>query len=267
MGDSRRRAAWSPALRDDYALVRAGRQGQPAPPAAVAGPLRILAVASSNEELQLEALHAALQPAIHDGAIELRLLPHATPQVLALALSVDMPHVLHCAAAVGFTPDGVPQLLLGHGLTAFDLAVLAGESPELRLVTLAGPQGDARAVCAATPLLAATLISDDLPAVIAFGAALPAPSAARFAAACYSQLAAAAPVDLAITAGRRALAQPSDGRGWGFAQLRLLPGGEQLFAFSHAPARASRARSGRGSARARGQPDAPDGQQPGFPAG
>ncbi|MFL5806957.1 MAG: CHAT domain-containing protein, partial [Roseiflexaceae bacterium] len=222
---------WSPALRDDYALVRVGRRAHPAPPAAIAGPLRVLALSSHGEELQLETLHTALMPAIHDGRIELRMLPDATPQTLELALSVDAPHVLHCAASVGFTPSGVPQLLIGHGLAAFDLAALAAESPNLRLVMLAGPQGDAGTVCAATPLLATTLVGDELPAVIAFGGPLPAPAAARFAATCYGQLAAEVPVDLAVTAGRRALARHIDGRGWGLPQLRLLAGAEQLFAF------------------------------------
>jgi peptidoglycan-N-acetylglucosamine deacetylase len=229
---------WSPALRDDYALVRVGRQAQPAPPVAVAGPLRVLAVASYGEALQLETLHAALMPAVHDGRIELRLLPDTTPQALELALSADVPHVLHCAAPVGFMPNGVPQLLIGHGLAAFDLAVLAAESLDLRLVTLTGPQGDASAVCAASPLLATTLLGDELPAVIAFGASLPASAAAHFAATCYSQLAEGTPVDLAVTTGRCALAQHSGGRGWGFPQLRLLPDGEQLFVFN-------RTRSGR----------------------
>src|SRR5262249_31672337 len=66
--------AWSPALRDDYALVRVGRRVPSPPPTALGGALRVLAIASAGEGLQLEALHAALTPAIHNGQIELRLL-------------------------------------------------------------------------------------------------------------------------------------------------------------------------------------------------
>ncbi|HEY3228781.1 MAG TPA: polysaccharide deacetylase family protein, partial [Roseiflexaceae bacterium] len=222
---------WSPALRDDYALVRVGRRAQAAPPADVAGALRVLAVASSSEELQLETLHTALSPSVHAGRIELRLLRDVTPQALEMALASDTPHILHCATPIGFTANGVPQLMIGRGFAAFDLAALAAESPSLRLVALAGPQGDGSVVSAAAPLLATPLVSDDLPATIAFGGPLPALLIARFAAACYSRLAEGAPVDLAVTAGRRALAEHDGGRGWGFPQLRLLPDSEQLFSF------------------------------------
>jgi peptidoglycan/xylan/chitin deacetylase (PgdA/CDA1 family) len=81
----------------------------------------------------------------------------------------------------------------------------------------------------ALPALA-SLLAADLPATLAFGGPLPARLSARFAAACYAELAAGAPVDLAAAAGRRALAETAGGRGWGLAQLRLAPGGEQLFA-------------------------------------
>jgi peptidoglycan/xylan/chitin deacetylase (PgdA/CDA1 family) len=222
---------WSPALRDDYALVRVGRRAQAAPPADVAGPLRVLAVASSSEELQLETLHTALSPAVHDGRIELRLLRDVTPQALEMALASDAPHILHCATPIGFTANGVPQLMIGRGFAAFDLAALAAESPGLRLVALAGPQGDGSLVSAAAPLLATTLVSDDLPATLAFGGPLPALLIAHFAAVCYGRLAEGVPVDLAVTAGRRALAEHAGGRGWGFPQLRLLPDSEQLFSF------------------------------------
>jgi peptidoglycan/xylan/chitin deacetylase (PgdA/CDA1 family) len=225
---------WSPALRDDYALVRVGRS-MPAPsPVAVAGALRILAIGSLGEELQLESLHAALAPAVHNGQVELRLLRDATPHTLEIALGSDTPHVLHCAAPIGFAANGAPHLLLGRGLAAFDLAALAAEARELRLVTLAGQQGDAAAVSAAPALMAALLVGEELPAVIAFGGPLPAPLTARFAAACYARLTEGAPVDLAVTAGRSALAEHANSRGWGFPQLRLLPGGEQLFASGRA---------------------------------
>jgi peptidoglycan/xylan/chitin deacetylase (PgdA/CDA1 family) len=224
--------AWSPALRDDYALVRVGRRVPAPAPVALGGALRVLAIASAGEELQLEALYAALTPAIHNGQIELRLLRDTTPQALELALGSATPHVLHCAAPIGFAANGAPLLLLGRGLAAFDLAALAAEARELRLVTLAGPQGDGAAVTAAPPLMAALLVGEELPAAIALGGPLPAPLTARFAAACYARLAEGAPIDLAVTAGRKALSEHTNSRGWGFPQLRLLPGAEQIFASS-----------------------------------
>jgi peptidoglycan/xylan/chitin deacetylase (PgdA/CDA1 family) len=207
----------------------------PAPaPAALGAALRVLVIASAGEELQLEALHAALTPAIHNGQIELRLLRDTTPQALEMALGGDAPHILHCAAPIGFAANGAPHLLLGRGLAAFDLAALTAEARDLRLVALAGPQGDGAAVNAAPPLMAALLVGEDLPAAIALAGPLPAPLAARFAATCYARLAEGAPVDLAVTAGRRALSEQANGRGWGFPQLRLLPGADQIFASSRA---------------------------------
>jgi peptidoglycan/xylan/chitin deacetylase (PgdA/CDA1 family) len=230
---------WSPALREDYALVRIGRRAPTPAPVSLAGPLRILVAASAGEELQLEALHSALAPAIQAGHIELHLLRRATSQTLERALASDSPHILHCAAPIGATRNGVAQVLLGNGLAACDMAALAAASPDLRLITLAGPQGDASSVSAMPPLLATTMLGGELPAAIAFGAALPAGLTARFAAACYTRLAEGQAVDLAVTAGRRALSAHANGRGWGFPQLRLLPGGEQIFL----PPRTRRSRS------------------------
>jgi peptidoglycan/xylan/chitin deacetylase (PgdA/CDA1 family) len=221
---------WSPALHDDYALVRVSRGARPAAPAVVVGPLRILAVAAPGEELQLDALEVALAGQVRAGRIELRLLRDATPATLDGALLSEPVHVLHCAAPVALSERGAPRLMLRRGMETFDLLDLLSGAGDLRLVTLAGPQGDAGRVGMALPALA-SLLAADLPATLAFGGPLPARLSARFAAACYAELAAGAPVDLAAAAGRRALAETSGGRGWGLAQLRLAPGGEHLFAF------------------------------------
>ena len=225
---------WSPGLRDEFALVRVSRAARPVPPAAVAGPLHVLAVAAPGEELQLDALELALADEVRAGRIELRLLRDATPASLERALMTSTVHVLHCAAAVAMTERGTPRLMLRRGLDTFGLTELLADADGLRLVTLAGPQGDASGVGVALPALAARLAAN-LPATIAFGGPLPARLSARFAAACYGSLAGGAPVDLAATAGRRALAETSGGRGWGLMQLLLAPGAEQLFAFRGRP--------------------------------
>ncbi len=238
---------WSPALRADYALARVSRGGQPMPPAAIAGPLHILAVAAPGEEQQLAALEQALSDDLRAGRIELRLMRQATPATLERALMMDSTHVLHIAAPVELsaTPStragqssvmrrSMPRLLLQRGIDIFELTELLANAADLRLVTLAGPQGNANAVGAALPALAG-LLAAALPATIALGGPLPAPSSACFAAACYSRLAAGDPVDLATATGRRALADTNGGHGWGLAQLRLVSGGEQLFALHSRP--------------------------------
>jgi peptidoglycan/xylan/chitin deacetylase (PgdA/CDA1 family) len=238
---------WSPALRADYALARVSRGGRQWPPAAIAGPLHILAVAAPGEELQLAALEQALSDDLRAGRIELHLMHQATPATLERALMIGSTHVLHIAAPVelaavpathagqsGVMRRGTPRLLLQRGIDIFELTEILANAADLRLVTLSGPQGDASAVGAALPALAG-LLAAALPATIALGGPLPARRSACFAAACYSRLAAGDPVDLASASGRRALADTNGGHGWGLAQLRLAPGGEQLFAFHSRP--------------------------------
>jgi peptidoglycan/xylan/chitin deacetylase (PgdA/CDA1 family) len=221
---------WSPALRDEYALVRASRGAAATQPPVVDGPLRVLAAAAPGEELQLQALAAALSEPIRAGLIELRIADDATPATLERGLLGAPTHILHCAAPIGRTERGAPRLLLRRGMDLFDLAGLLADARSLRLVTLTGPQGDASVQSGAQPLLAASLVTPELPATVALGSALPARQSAQFAAACYASLAAGRPIDLAVTAGRRALADLGDGRSWGAPQLRLAPDGAQLFA-------------------------------------
>jgi peptidoglycan/xylan/chitin deacetylase (PgdA/CDA1 family) len=237
---------WSPAQRADYALVRVSRGGKPVAPAAVAGPLQILAVAAPGEEQQLAALEQALSDDLRAGRIELRLMRNATPATLERALMIGSTHVLHIAAPIdlaapavahagpGGIRRGTPRLLLQRGIDMFQLTELLGHAGDLRLVTLAGTQGDAGSVGVALPALAG-LLAATLPATLALGGPLPARGSASFAAACYSRLAAGDPIDLAAAAGRRALADTNDDGGWGLAQLRLAPGAEQLFALYSRP--------------------------------
>jgi peptidoglycan/xylan/chitin deacetylase (PgdA/CDA1 family) len=238
---------WSPALRADYALVRVSHGAQPMPPAPIAGPLHILAIAAPGEEQQLAALEQALSHDLHAGRVELRLMRNATPATLERALMLGSTHVLHVAAPVTLaaTPAardsqratirrGMPRLLFQRGIDIFELTELLAHAADLRLVTLTGPQGDSNTVGAALPALAG-LLAAALPATIALGGPLSARSSAEFAATCYSRLAAGDPVDLATAAGRRALADAPGGQGWGLAQLRLAPGGEQLFALHSRP--------------------------------
>src|SRR5262249_31922531 len=237
---------WSPALRADYALARVSRGGRPAPPAAVAGPPHLLAGPASGEEIQPHALEAAVAEEVRAGRVELRLMRDATPAMLERALMTSSTHLLHIAAPVELAAPSAraeqsdlirratPRLMFRrtpdgrrNGIDTIELTELLAHAADLRLVTLVGPQGDASTVPLAlsTP---AELLAAEVRATIAFGGPLPARFSACFAAACYSRLAAGDPVDLAATAGRRALAGTSGGRnpdvgraGWGLVQLRL----------------------------------------------
>lgn len=221
---------WRPAIRDDYALVRVSRRSAPFEPAAVAGPLRLLLVASRSEEELVEAIELALAGEHEAGKLAVTAVRGATPEKLELALRRARPHIVHLCAPASATGRGGVRLHLGAGIEAFDLADLLADEPDLRLVTLSGP---ARAAdpAGALPALATTLLGEVVPATIALGGLGPR-AAAGFAGECYRQIAAGEPVDLAVTAGRRALADEE--RGWGLPQLRLTPGTGQLFVFRSA---------------------------------
>jgi peptidoglycan-N-acetylglucosamine deacetylase len=221
---------WVPALRAEYALVRVGRQAVPAAPIVVTGPLRILAAAGPGQEAQLEALSAALRPIMREGLIALELLPDASLRSLSRALVSKQFHIVHLAAPVILTEEEQLVLDFEPPIDGFDLADLLGDLPTLRLIVLSGDQGDGRSICSAPALLGAVLMSDKLPAALAYCMPLTADAAAHVAATIYSELAEGSPLDLAVTSGRRALIAVGE-TAWGGAQLRTLPGAQQLFVF------------------------------------
>jgi peptidoglycan/xylan/chitin deacetylase (PgdA/CDA1 family) len=221
---------WVPGLRDDYTLVRIGRQSRPAAPITVTGPLRILAIGGTGQQSHLTALEDALTDLIRERRVLLRVLPETDQDEIERMLAREQFHVLHCAAPVELTSDERLVLMMGRGIEGFDLADALAEHPTMRLVMLMGQSGDIGMLSAAAPLMGAVLMGDHVPAAITLSGSLPPDAAAAFAAVCYDDLAAGVALDLAVTSGRRMLAD-SEPEGWGLPQLRMLPGTEQLFVF------------------------------------
>jgi peptidoglycan/xylan/chitin deacetylase (PgdA/CDA1 family) len=224
---------WVPALRDDYTLVRVGRQARPAAPISVTGPLRILAVGGAGQRAQLDALEDTMTDLVRDRRVVLRLLPDTDQDEIERMLSREQFHVLHCAVPAELTADERLVLRLGRGIEGFDLADLLAEHPTLRLVMLMGGEGDGSELSAVTPLMGAVLMGNHVPAAVTLASSLSADAAAAFAAVCYDDLAAGDPLDLAVTSARRMLAESEPGA-WGMPQLRMLPGAEHLFVFRNA---------------------------------
>jgi peptidoglycan/xylan/chitin deacetylase (PgdA/CDA1 family) len=213
---------WQPAVRDDYPLVRIGWRVRPTPAVGVDGPLRMLIAAAPGAEPAVAVLGHALAEAVRSEALVVDLLRDATPEDLRDALAEEPCNLLHLIAPVEVRPRGVPQLGLGRGLDAAGLADLLSNRPELRLISIADPNGDEEAVAH----LAHAVHEVAERATIALGG-LAAAQAATFCGSCYTALAAGDPVDLAVTDGRAALA--GAGAAWGVPQLRIAAGGEQLF--------------------------------------
>jgi peptidoglycan/xylan/chitin deacetylase (PgdA/CDA1 family) len=225
---------WVPALREEYTLVRIGRRARPAAPIVVEGPLRILAVGGAASGEQLAALRAALRPAIRDRLVALEVLDAPSIRDISRALARTQYHILHIAAPIELRSDERLILELGHTVEGFDLADILAEHPTMRLVALTGAASVAPQLCAAPALMGAVLMTDEIPAAMAFGTQISAEAGAQFCAALYEELADGAPLDLAATSARQALADAGEAN-WGAAQLRLLSGADTLFSF-RAPA-------------------------------
>jgi hypothetical protein len=213
-------ARWQPGLREDYTLVRAGaRSHRPIPPVLIGEPLRLLIAAARGAESAAEQLGRALLDPIRSGSLVVDRMLAATAEDLIAELQAEPRHFVHLLAPVEQLPRTTPRLRLGRQLTPTQLAGLLATVPELRLVTLSG--------AAADPLgeFAAALHEADGRAVVSLGGAAPA-DVAVFSAALYQHLVLPDAVDVAVTAGRRALADT--GGSWGLARLHLTLGGEEL---------------------------------------
>ncbi len=218
---------WQPALRDEYTIVRGGRRVGLATPLRLDGSLRVLVVAGRGQEAQLEALEDACAPLIRAGKLDLRLLERASLESIRRELAEDAPHIVQIAAAAAVSDADTLEVAIGRGTDAFDIAELLDSYRETRMVLISGASGAGDALAAGPGLLSALLLSAQRPAVVALGGPLPAVASAAFAAAVYGQLVRGAAVDVAVTAGRRALATRQDA--WGLAQVRVAPDGEQIF--------------------------------------
>jgi len=225
---------WTPALRDDYTLVRVGRQARPSAPIVVDGPLRILAVAGSDQRAQLELLAETLDPLIRDRQIAFDPLPDASLRTIQQALAARQYHILHVAGTVMLTPEQDLGVTLKSDVNGFDLADLLADYPTLRRVTLTGGLGDSFHISAAPALLGAILTTEQIPAALAFSWTLPPESSAQASAVLYDALSDGGPLDLAVAASRRTL-QEADEPAWGALQVRMLPGADQLFVLRPAP--------------------------------
>lgn len=224
---------WIPALRDDYTLIRIGRQSPAPAPISVVGPLRILAIGGPGQRQQLAELRAALADAIQERRISLRILADSDLEEVERVLTREQFHIVHCASDVTLSEQGI-NMALGSGITGFDLADVLSTHRTLRLLMLTGQSGKPHSLSAIPLMLGAISMSDDIPAALALAGPLDNEATALFSAICYREIAAGEPLDLAVAVGRRALAEDEQLL-WGMAQLRMLPAADRPFHFRAAP--------------------------------
>lgn len=218
-----RQGDWRPAVREDYTLVRAARSARAVPPVVVTGPLRLLiACAPGTEDAAAPLGHALAEP-VRARRLVVDLLRDADPLALREALAEEPCHALHLVVSGAGGAAAGARLRLGRSLDTYGLASILGDYPQLRLVTLAAPEGVDTAALAD---VAAGLHEQLGIGAIAVGG-LDHQAAARFAGPCYTALALGDPADLAVTDGRAALAEAGDP--WGLPRVWLAPGSERLF--------------------------------------
>ncbi|MEI8167680.1 MAG: polysaccharide deacetylase [Chloroflexales bacterium] len=223
---------WSPAIRDDYPLVRVGRAAHSRSPLPIAGPLRLLVACAPGPAARAAGpLGHALTEPVQANALVIDLLRDTDQAALRVALSEEPCHVLHLVVADATGTGQAAHLYLGRSLDAAGLVALLKGYPDLRLLTLAADPGAEPAALATV----AVAVNESLGlTVIALGE-LSHAQAGAFCGVCYAAIAAGAPTDLAVTDGRAAL--EATGGAWGVPRLWVVPGGERLF--TQAPAAAA----------------------------
>ncbi|QDU23877.1 GNAT family N-acetyltransferase [Urbifossiella limnaea] len=201
-------------------LVRYLDTGQPVTPAAVACPLRILAVVACPRDLppidvaaEKACMEVALKRLTDRRAVALTWLDAATYESLEATLQSGSWHVLH------FIGHGRYDAAADEGLLFFDdgaggidersaqqLALLLGDSRALRLVTLCSCETAAGGPTGRPGGTAATLVREGVAAVVAMQYEISDKAAVKFSERFYQALADGLPVDAAVLQGRRAVA-------------------------------------------------------------
>lgn len=223
LGQNRR---WRPAVRDDYAFVRAGGQRTPPPPTEVSGPLRMLIACAPGVEAGIAPMGHALLEVVRSGHMVIDLLRDANPLSLHKALAEAPFHIVHVIASDAWGEGNGARLRIGRNLDGATLTGILADCPTLRLLTLAA---DADAEPAALGAAAFAVHEHLRIAAIALGG-LDHAQAAHFGSVCYGAIATGNPVDLAVTDGRAAL--EANGGLWGAPRLWITPGAERPFIFA-----------------------------------
>lgn len=200
-------------------LVRYIEIPQPIQPLAVEPPLRILGMVAGPDgvaPLDVEREKAQLEKAVtslrQNGRVELVWLEGQSWRALQQALQGGPWHIFHFIGHAGFDEIGGEGLLLLAGeqneiapLHATELARLLADQRSLRLAVLnacASAQGGEGSYFSST---AATLVRRGLPAVLAMRYAISDTAAIECTQSFYGALAAALPVDAALSEARKAL--------------------------------------------------------------
>jgi hypothetical protein len=216
-------------------IVRYIQLPQRIPSLQVTLPLRILGMISSPSDYELLdvqkeklLLQEALEPLITAGAAHLEWIDQASLSTLLHRSRRDAYHVFHFIGHGGFdrrTDQGVLvfQDEQGHGqfVDARQLSTLLHDHPSLRLVVLNSCEGARNSRTDPFAGVAASLIQQGIPAVIAMQFEISDKAAITFASEFYVALASGLPVDTAVADARKAIYISHNGIEWGTPVLYM----------------------------------------------
>lgn len=234
---------WAPARSDDFPVVRLSAVVNPAPTLTSGGPLRVLVCVSEADSDALRLLHSLLSVEIAQQRITIDIVVVATSTDIDVALRRNPPHIIHFVAAVTLDADQVVTMHYDTTIDIDELQDMLQHYPCIGMVVIT-PTGPHSAELLALPqIYAALLLNRTLVTAIAFGGMCRADVITRYAATCYNAILDGTPIDLAVTRARRVLGNIDIDPLWGYPQLRMVPGAEQVFTRAPVSARADWLRS------------------------
>ena len=206
-------------------------------------PLRIVAMVSSphdvielNVDEEKKRLERALEPLIQSRHVEIVWLERATLRALLQALDEDEFHVFHYIGHGAFDEkegDGVLMLEDDHGrgkpVTGMGLGQLLQDERTLRLAVLNTCEGARTDSEDAFAGVAASLVKNEIPSVVAMQFEITDEAAITFAEGFYSALARGAPLDSAVAAARRAIWADYNDIEWGTPVLFMRVSDGRVF--------------------------------------
>lgn len=215
-------------------------------PLTIAAPLRILGMVSSpsdvvelNVEEEKRRLDQSLKALVTEGQLEVVWLEQATLGALLKAVERYDFHVFHYIGHGAFDEregDGVLLLEDGRGrgmpVTGMKLGQLLADERTLRLAVLNACEGARTDREDPFAGVAASLVSCEIPSVVAMQFEITDEAAILFAAGLYGALARGSPVDAALASARKAIWADYNDIEWGTPVLFMRVPDGQIFDFS-----------------------------------
>lgn len=221
---------WAPARTNDCTVIRHSSVAKPAQPIIIDGPLRVLICVPDADYDALRVISSLLAVEIQQQRIHVDVVVVSTITDIEVALRRNPVHIIHCVAPVQLDADQVLTMQFDETIDIDDFQDLLAPYATIGMVVIT-PVGPHSAQILAFPqIFAALLLNNTLVTAIAFGGMCRADVITRFAATCYNAIIEGMPIDMAVSHARRTLGNIDIDPLWGYPQLRMVPGGESVFA-------------------------------------